>query len=560
MVRLKRIILPQSGLIFLIAVLSALVLFILPARPQDPDRSSIYPGDSACASDNSPDRDPRKLQLDLRGLVSAWGVFSRADSSLAQLGTRFLPEFTLELNLKRPTAATLRQQVSRHSSAILTTPHLPFSANRPAASISIPENSNFLATELISAQSSFPAVFLTDQPLSPISMLSQLISAPGPSFFDNSSVPSGTTSAAPAAPFASSNEVPLTFYPLESTPSSGPSSASSPAVLSAEFSLNLWGTLTIQPGSENQFNGRLKPYRLSVKYATPRFEARLGLQKISFGSASLLRPLMWFDRLDPRDPLQLTDGVYGLLVRTYISTRTNLWAWALYGNDDPKGWEALPTRRRCPEFGLRAQLPLGPGELAFTAHRRRVDFNLAMAPGNPALELIPLKQSSPLAFTFPETRFAVDGKWDLGPGLWFEAVLADQRSPYLAFPWQRALTIGLDYTFALGNGLHLLGEYFQSDIASGALSGITYAPFRARFLAASASYPLSFIDQLAAIFFYDTRNRDLYSFVRWQRNYDRWAIHLMAFWNPAQFRIFAAPDQLNLFAGKGLQILIVYTF
>ncbi|MDI6849167.1 MAG: hypothetical protein QME69_05175 [Candidatus Saccharicenans sp.] len=343
---------------------------------------------------------------------------------------------------------------------------------------------------------------------------------------------------------------------MESSPSSEPSSSSSPAVLTVEFSLNLWGTLTIQPGAENQFSSRLKPYRLSVKYASPRFEARLGLQKISFGSASLLRPLMWFERLDPRDPLQLTDGVYGLLVRTYISTRTNLWAWALYGNDDPKGWEALPTRRRHPEFGSRAQIPAGRGELALTVHHRRVNFDLT----NPAAALIPLNAGAPPAFNFPETRLALDGKWDIGPGIWFEANLTRQRSPHLAFPWQRAFTVGLDYTFALGHGLHLLGEYFQSDLASGALSGMTCAPFRARFLTASASYPLSFIDQLAAIFFYDTRNRDLYSFVRWQRNYDRWSIHLMAFWNPAEFRIFAAPDQPNLFAGKGLQLLLIYTF
>ncbi|MCX8159860.1 MAG: hypothetical protein N3G18_02880 [Candidatus Saccharicenans sp.] len=341
-----------------------------------------------------------------------------------------------------------------------------------------------------------------------------------------------------------------------------PSPSPHSPTLTLEFSLNAWGTLTIEQGTENQFRSQLKPYRLSLKYAASRFEARLGLQKISFGSASLLRPLMWFDRIDPRDPIQLTDGVYGLLIRTYVSTRTNLWAWVLYGNDDPKGWELLPTLRRHPEFGARAQFPAGPGELAFTVHHRRVDFNLAMAATNPAVSLIPLKPSSPLAITFPETRLAVDGKWDLGPGLWFEATLTNQRSTFLAFPWQRVLTIGLDYTLATGNGLHLLAEYFQSDTATSPLSGSTFSSFRARFLATSASYPLTLLDQLSAIVFYDTLNRQLYSFIRWQRSYDRWSIHLMAFWNPAEFRIFTAPgaDQPNLFAGKGLQLLLIYNY
>ena len=68
-----------------------------------------------------------------------------------------------------------------------------------------------------------------------------------------------------------------------------------------------------------------------------------GLQKINFGSAVLLRPLMWFDSLDPRDPLQLTDGVYAVLLRYYFPNNANLWAWALYGNDSPKGWESAAT-------------------------------------------------------------------------------------------------------------------------------------------------------------------------------------------------------------------------
>jgi hypothetical protein len=49
------------------------------------------------------------------------------------------------------------------------------------------------------------------------------------------------------------------------------------------------------------------------------------LQKINFGSASMLRPLMWFDQMDPRDPLQLTDGVWGLLGRYYFLNNANIW-------------------------------------------------------------------------------------------------------------------------------------------------------------------------------------------------------------------------------------------
>ncbi|GAI27146.1 unnamed protein product, partial [marine sediment metagenome] len=59
---------------------------------------------------------------------------------------------------------------------------------------------------------------------------------------------------------------------------------------------------------------------------------------------------MWFDRIDPRDPLQLTDGVYGLLLRQYFLNNANIWVWGLYGNDDLRGWEYLPSEAKSVEF------------------------------------------------------------------------------------------------------------------------------------------------------------------------------------------------------------------
>ena len=56
-------------------------------------------------------------------------------------------------------------------------------------------------------------------------------------------------------------------------------------------------------------------------------ENRLGLQKIDFGSALLIRPLQWFNQIDPRDPLRLTNGVYGILFRQYFNDNSNIWLW-----------------------------------------------------------------------------------------------------------------------------------------------------------------------------------------------------------------------------------------
>ncbi|MDO8896287.1 MAG: hypothetical protein Q7V19_01460, partial [Bacteroidales bacterium] len=92
-----------------------------------------------------------------------------------------------------------------------------------------------------------------------------------------------------------------------------------------EASANINGALSFFNFDSVSADANLKPYRFWARYSGDQLELRLGLQKINFGSASMLRPLMWFDKVDPRDPLQLTDGVWGLLGRYYFLNNANLW-------------------------------------------------------------------------------------------------------------------------------------------------------------------------------------------------------------------------------------------
>ncbi|MFC2168835.1 hypothetical protein ACFLRW_07620 [Acidobacteriota bacterium] len=140
-----------------------------------------------------------------------------------------------------------------------------------------------------------------------------------------------------------------------------------------ELSLNAYGTAHVRYLNNTSTDGDIDLYRLWGRFSSSRFEARIGLQKINFGSASLLRPLMWFDRIDPRDPLQLTNGVYGLLMRYYFLNNANIWVWGLTGNDDLKGWEFLPSKSKSMEFGGRFQHPLGNGEVALSYHHRNIN-------------------------------------------------------------------------------------------------------------------------------------------------------------------------------------------
>jgi hypothetical protein len=245
-------------------------------------------------------------------------------------------------------------------------------------------------------------------------------------------------------------------------------------------------------------------YRLKLRFVTPRTESRLGLQQINFGPAYLLRSLRWFDRLDPRDPLGLTDGVYALNFKYVTQGNSSLWLWLLYGNDDPKGNELLPTLRDEPEGGGRLEVPIPAGEGAFTFHYRRVDG------------------PEPLIEDFAENRFGLDGRWDIAIGLWFEAVLVRQRSEALPYPWNKMLTLGMDYTFPLGNGLHTLIEHMAAVSSKEALEWDEDSNISGVLL----SYPVGYADRLSAIPLYYWENREYSLYAAWDHYWDSLALNL----------------------------------
>lgn len=313
--------------------------------------------------------------------------------------------------------------------------------------------------------------------------------------------------------------------------------------LDSDISFNANQSWLFHSVNDVETTNQLEPYRLWLRFSSTQFEARLGLQKLSFGSASLLRSLMWFDRLDPRDPLQLTNGVYGLLLRYYFLNNTNIWVWGLYGNDDPKGLEFFGTKKGSPEYGGRLQAPVLAGDIGFTFHHRRA-----------VLPFTPFGSLSGRELSFPENRFALDGRWDFLIGLWFEAAMIHQKMDFLSSDYRRLLTLGTDFTFPLGNGLHLLSEHFMQTISEEPFSkGNNFSISAALF-----NYPLGLLDTFTAIFYYDWENRNLYRFLNWQRSYDNWQFYLIGFWNPENINILQNLRENNFFAGRGFQLMVVF--
>jgi hypothetical protein len=310
-----------------------------------------------------------------------------------------------------------------------------------------------------------------------------------------------------------------------------------------ELSLNTFATARYAKNEPASYDEEIKPYRGWFRLSTNKFEIRVGLQKINFGSAMIFRPLMWFDRVDPRDPLQLTDGVYAMLARYTFLNNANIWLWGLYGNDDTKGWELTPTEKKTSEYGGRVQSPLWTGEIGVTYHHRRADLS----------SLIPMPMDTS-SFIAPEDRLGLDGKWDVGIGLWFESVLIRQESDFLQMRYQRQWTVGADYTFAVGNGLYAATEYFRSDNPRE-----PFASSEGRgFSALSLNYPIGVVDQVSAMFYRDWNNHEWYRLMTWQRTYDNWSFYLIGFWDPKNIQLYSNQTGENPFAGTGLQIMVVF--
>lgn len=315
----------------------------------------------------------------------------------------------------------------------------------------------------------------------------------------------------------------------------------SKSLFDMEASVNLNGTLGTHPFDTLYSDGSIKPYRIWARYSTEQFEIRAGLQKINFGSATMIRPLMWFDKLDPRDPLQLTDGVWGLLGRYYFLNNANLWIWLLYGNEKAKTWEIGNTSQNQPEFGGRLQYPVPKGEIALTYHHRLCESSGYVVS---AIDNTP----------FPEDRFAIDGKWDLGVGLWFETVWINKSNNVGMYTNQLMTSIGTDYTFEIGNGLNVIFEQLL----------FTYdeKPFQFEspysFSTFSMNYSLGMNDNLSAMLYYDWMNDGWYNILTWNHQFGNFIFYGMGYSNPKNYKIPLTANDINLFAGTGLQLMLVF--
>lgn len=294
---------------------------------------------------------------------------------------------------------------------------------------------------------------------------------------------------------------------------------------SIDFEASVYGFINLDAGERSD---DLRPYRFNFRYATPQSETQLGLQKINFGPAQLLRALMWFDRQNPTDPMNIAEGVWGLRYRYGFLNNANVWLWGLYGNDEPKGLEACGSVADKPEFGGRIQTPVPLGEMALTFHSRTANNRFG---------------------DFRETRYALDGRWDVLVGAWFEAVVQYQEITG-PFKYTKMLTTGLDYTVGIGNGLYVLTEYMISQVSD----DLYEVAKDVRLSALMLNYPLSMFDNLSLLTFYSWETKDFIQYASWQRSYDNIVVNLALYHFPeAQLSTISSAG-----AGYGVRLMLIY--
>jgi hypothetical protein len=220
----------------------------------------------------------------------------------------------------------------------------------------------------------------------------------------------------------------------------------------------------------------------------------------------------------------------------------------MYGNNSRRGWDLAPPDRKTPEFGGRIQVPLFKGELgAAYHHRKSVITDLVRAVDTAAAVSV-----APV----PEDRFGLDGKWDLGVGLWLEGSLVHQKTTRLPTPYQLALDAGLDYTFGVGNGLTAMVEHVRFESRAQLFTRGSTLSLSGLLL----RYPLGLLDELTGISYFDWRDRRTYGFLTWTRTYDKLSFNTILFWSPRQPLAFPGQPGASSYAGKGVQLLLAYHF
>ena len=250
-------------------------------------------------------------------------------------------------------------------------------------------------------------------------------------------------------------------------------------------------------------------YRYWVRYSSSTLEARLGLQKVSFGPAQILRTLSWFDTINLRDPTGQTHGVEAFRLKWFPSNVFSLWSWMMTNNQNNFS------------YGGRGELSTKLGEWGFTYHQ------------DPSTSLQMMGQSS-IPVSDPHYRLAIDYRYDGFIGLWNESAMIKSENLTI-----NMVTLGADYTLPILNGILLMTEALYISTKPNLFT------LPRTFSAFMASLPLGILHNVMLISSLDWDKNYIYNYLRWNTTFDSFSINCMASINPKEM-------------GNSIQFMFIY--
>ena len=258
-------------------------------------------------------------------------------------------------------------------------------------------------------------------------------------------------------------------------------------------------------------DSRLKnsDYRLWIKYSFSDFmNIRLGMQKISFGVSSILRPLNWFDTIDFRNNSGQTIGVNALKTHIFPSDNLELCFWAI---DDDKI-----------SYGSRIELLNDNGSVSITYYNDRDDSN------HEVFQSIHIIEEQPqLLFPGTNHRIGIDYRYDGNMGAWFESSSILSSIKNININRIDMITFGCDYTIPIFDGLYLLSETMHSSIVHDDNLALNQTA-----TAIMGNIPIGIFNEIMLVSILNWDQSDKYHFLRWSTSFDYFYFNIMASVNP----------------------------
>ena len=189
------------------------------------------------------------------------------------------------------------------------------------------------------------------------------------------------------------------------------------------------GGIREEVGLVEEYDAEL--FRGWIRYEKGNLKIRGGRQQILFGASTLFRPLGFFDTRIISGIIPLTRGVDGLRSTYFLSSTSSIQGWAV----------AAKTGNRI-IAGLRGEVNLGPIEAG------------AVLQYHPKTDLPFLAD-----FDLEMVQMGYHLKGEAVLGFWNESRL-DIQQDQPGDPLRFETVFGVDYTFDVGQGLHVLLEYF----------------------------------------------------------------------------------------------------